>query len=606
MVPRRPTLTSSSPPILDPSLPGRLSRQGGDLPFPKAALGVLLLLVVGLYVGLGAFASPMSDDFSHLASLRQLGLWGYVVKGYTHWYGIYSGWVWIGSIESLFELGSLTRWQPLFQVTLSLGAIFLFLSAFKDVISLSTRAWLTLFIQAAWLSITEGLSTYFYWTTASMIYYGGNTLAVFQAACLARIVRSHCAHKSLMTVVLSLLVFVSAGFAADVAVVQVLMYGGLAVAWRWHGLRHHSRRMAIVTGIALLAFGLVYFSPATRIRMQVESVAYGTHPQSIAVTLSIAAKHGLLTWARFFSKPILYLVILFMPLLGRVPVIGLRREVRLWHILAIGGVVSCFFQALHGWSRGVELPERMIARVYWNMAAVWSLFFIFFYRNPSLSKRIEGHWIYRKRHPVLAACLLLNSNFLGVVESYTAGPACARQVDALYGYVAGQKAAGNLDLAVPAVSVSRKLFPCTDLTGNRNHWVNKAFAEVMGLRSVRSVRLPAEADSDYSKIRSLADARNPEAAFIMGQLCDPRNPPLDNKPSDYSTWEPMVGVPPAKDTTAALQWYMKAACQGHKPAQRMLVGFLAGGLGVERSFGGAARWFLTSRIGWPGPGALCK
>ena len=594
MLTSRPSLPSD-PPLLDRDRP-----EGFGVLYPKVALGVMMLLVIGLYVGLGAYASPMSDDFSHLASLQKIGFWNYVVKGYTTWYGIYSGWVWIASIESLFDLFSLTKWQPLFQVTLSMTAIFLLLSAFKDVLSISTRVWLTVFIQAVWFSITVGLPTYFYWTTASMIYYGGNTLTVFQAACLARIFRTRYAHKLWVTAVLCLLVFLSAGFAADVAVVQVLVYGGLAIAWKWHGFAQNSRRMAIVTGIALLGFGLVYFSPATKIRMQVESAAYGTSPQNVLVTLKIAAKHGLLTAAGFISKPVLYLGFLFMPLLASAPVVPLRIKVRAWHIFAILVGVSCFYQALHGWSRGEELPERMIARVYWNMAALWSLFLVFFYRNPSLSKRIEEHWIYRKRYPLLAACLLLNSNFLSLIESHTTAVECAHQLEARYRHVASQKAAGNLELVVPALTVPQKLFPCTDITGNRDHWINKSLADSLGLKSIRMVRLTAEADTDISKLQSLAKAHNPEAEFMMGQIYDPRIPVLDNKPSEFSSSEPLAGLIPPKDPLPAFQWYMKAARQGHKPAQRILVGLYAGGLGVEKSYVNAVRWYLISRVGWFG------
>jgi hypothetical protein len=590
---------------LDALAPGRLSPPQARISFPKAALGVMMLLVIGLYVGLGAYASPMSDDFSHLAALRNTGFWDYVVKGYTGWYGIYSGWTWIGSVVSLFDLFSLTRWQPLFQVMLSLTAIFFFLSAFREELSLSTRAWLTVFIQTLWFTVTEGLSTYFYWTTASMIYYGGNTLSVFQAACLARICHPRYPHKSRMTAVLGLLVFISAGFAADVAATQVLTYGGLAIAWKRYGLGENSRRMAIVTSVALLGLALVYFSPATKIRMRVEAAAYGTSPQDVLVTLKIAAGYGLLTAAKFFSKPVLYLGFLFMPAFASIPVIPLRLKVRVWHILAILVGVSCFYQALHAWSRGAELPERMVARVFWNMAALWSLSLVFFYRNPSLSKRIEGSWLHRRRYPLLVACLLLNSNFRAVVESYAVGPECAHQVDSLYGYVASQKAAGNLDLAVPALTASPRLFPRTDITGNRNHWVNKSFADVMGLKSIRSVRLSAEADTDMSKIRSLAEAHNPEAEFMMGQMSDPQNPPLDNKLSEYSSSEPVVGPPPPKDPTSAFQWYLRAACHGHKSAQRMLVGVFLGGLGTERSFGNAVRWYLVSRVGWSGGGVGC-
>jgi len=592
----------SEPPLLD-----RRSPHSGRILFAEVALGVMMLVVIGLYVGLGTYASPMSDDFSHVASLRKIGLWNYVVKGYTSWYGIYSGWVWIGSLISVFDLFTLARWQPLFQVMFSLTAIFLFLSAFKQALSLSTRVWLTVLVQALWFAITEGLTTYFYWTTASMIYYGGNTLTVLQAACLARIFQARYAHTTGITVLLSLLVFISAGFAADVAIVQMLTYGGLAIAWKWHGSGAHSRRMTVIAGVALLGLGLVYLSPATQIRMQVESVAYGTRPQNVLVTLKIATRHGLLTAVKFFSKPVLYLGLLFMPLLARrVPAIQLRIRARLWHILAILIGVSCFYQALHGWSRGVELPERMIARAYWNMAALWSLFLVFFYRNDSLAKRIEEHWTYRKRYPILAACLLLNSNFLSLLDSYASGPKFTLQLEARHSYIASQKVAGNLELVVPALTVPQKLFPCSDVTGNRDHWVNKAVAECMGLKSIRAVRLSAEVDTDVLKIRGLAEAGNPEAEFMLAQLYDPRIPASDSNPSAFSESEPLKGTLPAKDPISAFQWYRRSACQGHISSRRVLVDLYLAGLGVQKSFGHAMRWYLISRVAWFGPGAGCS
>ena len=83
---------------------------------------------------------------------------------------------------------------------------------------------------------------------------------------------------------------------------------------------------------------------------------------------------------------------------------------------------------------------------------------------------------------------------------------------------------------------------------------------------------------------------------MMGQLYDPRVAKPENWPTKYSLSEPLEGTPPPKDLLYAFQWYMKAARQRHKLAQRTLALRYAKGLGVERSYINAMKWYLTYRL----------
>jgi hypothetical protein len=310
-------------------------------------------------------------------------------------------------------------------------------------------------------------------------------------------------------------------------------------------------------------------------------------------TLGVAAAFGGITALKFFMKPIVYLAVLYSPVIAENvkpfdPI--LSKHLRAWHIFLLTALLAPFQQAIAGFATGAGLPARAEGLAIWIMGTAWLSLWAFGYRNDTVFKKIRSLRVYPLRGALLALCLLLNSNFIALIQDFRTAPLYAaeqRQRDAL---ILQQKATGKADIVVPALTVKPKLLFFTDLRPSPHDWKNQGFAEYWGVRSISA--LPEEllrseeARRDFqegklSGLEALASAGDPEIQFMLGEIYD-------------TTFAPAKEV--VKNDAAAAKWYRMAAEQGYAHAQRRLTRLYALGKGVPKSYLRAAGWLLRSQF----------
>jgi TPR repeat protein len=224
------------------------------------------------------------------------------------------------------------------------------------------------------------------------------------------------------------------------------------------------------------------------------------------------------------------------------------------------------------------------------MGAAWLFLWTFGYRNEAVFEKIRSLRIYSWRGVLLALCLVLNANFLSLIQDLRAAPLYAAEQRQREVLIVQQKAEGKTDIVVPALTVKPRLLFFTDIRPSPSDWKNQSFAEYWGVRSISA--LPEamlhdeQARRDFqdgkpATLETLALAGDAEVQFMLGEIYD-------------TTFAPTEGI--LKDNAAAAKWYRMAAEQGHAHAQRRLTRLYALGLGVPQSYFCAVGWLLRSQF----------
>jgi hypothetical protein len=296
----------------------------------------------------------------------------------------------------------------------------------------------------------------------------------------------------------------------------------------------------------------------------------GELSKNLLQTAGVAAVFGGITALKFFTKPIVYLMILYMPVITAYMKPfdkALSKRLKAWHIFVLVALIAPFQQVIAGFATGAGLPARAEGLVIWLMGAAWVFLWTFGYRNEAEFEKIRSLRIYPQRGALLALCLVLNSNFIALIQDLRVAPLYAAEQRQREVMLLQQKEEGKTDIVVPALTVKPKLLFFTDIRPFPNDWKNQSFAEYWGIRSIVS-EMPSSA----------GDA---EAQFMRGEIYD-------------TTFAPAEGI--AKDNATAAKWYRMAAEQGHSHAQRRLTRLYALGMGVPKSYFRAVGWFLRSQF----------
>jgi hypothetical protein len=336
-------------------------------------------------------------------------------------------------------------------------------------------------------------------------------------------------------------------------------------------------------GVAFAGFLLLYLSPGTAVRM-------GGGGGNILQTLGVAGVFGGITALKFFMKPTVYLAILYMPVIAaHVEPFDktISRRLRAWHIFALIVSIACFQQAIAGWATSAGLPARAEGLAIWIMGAAWLFLWSFGYRNEKAFEKICSLRIYPWRGVLLTLCLLLNGNFISLLQDLRVAPLYAAEQRDRQASIIRQKSEGKTDIVVPALTVKPKLLFFSDIRPSPSDWKNQSYAEYWGVRSISALPAPllnderARRDFLEGKPEALANAGDPEAQFMLGEIYD-------------TTFAPFKEVP--KDNETAAKWYRMAADQGYSHAQRRLTRFYARGMGVPKNYFYAVAWLLRSQF----------
>jgi hypothetical protein len=537
-----------------------------------------------LFCWLGRYAFPSADDFAFTNDLIANGFWEAQRRMYFSWSGRLTS---MSLLYLSYSLGmeNIYPFLASFTSLLNLTVIFLLLRVLLRDESRWRLLTLSLLLQAVCLASTPGHNEILYWLCGSY-YTWSATLATLCLAMSVRVLRDR--KKGVFFFALLVLVFLNGMLIETMTAMQVGVAFVFTVYFLCRKQYASAKLMAFILAAALCGLLVTLTAPGNFIRMGKISL-----PVRLFETIATAAAFGGITSIKFFTKPIVYLAILYSPVIAaRVkpfdPV--LSKHLRAWHIFVLVVLIASLQQAVGGATMGAGLPARSEGLAIWVMGAAWLLLWAFGYRNEETFEKIRSLGIFPWRGALLILCLLLSGNFIALLQDLRIAPlyvAEQRQREAL---VARQKAEGKADIVVPVLTVKPTLLFFSDLRPSPNDWKNHAFAAYYGVRSISA--LPEEllrdekAQSDFqegnlSGLEALALAGNSEAQFMLGEIYD-------------TTFAPANNV--AKDNAAAAKWYRMAAEQGHSHAQRRLARLYALGMGVPRSYTRALGWILRSNF----------
>jgi hypothetical protein len=557
--------------------------------FSKRSLAQILALVFYnvLFCCIGVYAYAQADDYGFVNMLKS-GFWEAQKNMYVSWSGRCTN-TFLLFLAYSFDLARLYPLLSYMNALLNTAAFYALLTAFAVQISASKKLSIALLFQAVWFSFVPGLNENFYWL-CGMPYTWTAALSLLVMAISIQVLREK--KRGVLFVLLLALVFFNGTILEPTSVMQAAVFFLFFFYFLWRKNTFAARQMAFIFTAALCAFGVMFFSPGNAVRMSATMLSRFT-AQNILQTLGVAAAFGGITALKFFTKPIVYLAILYSPVIAAHvkpfdPV--LSKHLRAWHIFLLAALLAPFQQAIAGFATGAGLPARAEGLAIWIMGAAWLFLWVFGYRNEAVFAKIRSLRVYSLRGALLALCLLLNSNFIALVQDLRAAPLYAAEQRQREASVMRQKTEGKTDIVVPALTVKPKLLFFTDLRPSPHDWKNQSFAEYWGVRSV-SV-LPKEllhgekARSGFRErklagLEALASAGDPELQFMLGEIYD----------TTFASAEDVV-----KDDAAAAQWYRMAAEQGYAHAQRRLTRLYALGRGVPKSYLRAVGWLLRSQF----------
>lgn len=556
---------------------------------------LFLVIFVGAFAYLGTFAHPSADDYSYSMMFKNSGFWGAQLESWHNWTSRFTT-VFIIHVGNLLNFMNNYHWLAIFWLSVSFVAILMLISTLFPRTTRKEKIFLSLLGQSAWLATAPALNETLYWFCGAPYYYT-SAILLLEFALIVRVCRE-IAYKWSFAL-LCLLVVINSGISELTAAYQMFMFAfATLVCWlsSEHEQREATKYMLILLGVSLVCLLAQVFHGGNSARSAVFE-AMGTMPKSLVSVVKVMLYGGAVTLFEFFAKPIMYVVLLFVPFIAENVrqlsfVEKLPFRLRLWHIIAFEILTACGFQAIGGYAVGGALPPRAVGTVIWIMAVQWVFFFVFCYRDVDFIERIRNLKIFRWRAVLLASCFVLSGNFLSLISDYRVAPDYARQLNDRYAFITEQKTKGNFDVVVHKVTAIPKLLFLADITETIKDWTNEPYAAYFGLDTIRA--LPSElvdvarrkdAKRETEKAIELAKTGNIACQIYLARLYDPRIGDFVND-----------NVP--KDGVIALSWYIKATEQGDDNAmQRMLSGLHRRGFGTPDSkpdYIEAIKWYLRS------------
>ena len=563
-----------------------------SLKIPRWTRIMALLFYILLFCWLGIYAQPVGDDFLFRILLREKGFYSAIVT-------LYSTVASRPANAFLVLTGTKIRYAllPSITVALNLCCLYILLSEVNKSLGAPIKAEVTLLLQAVWLAFIPVLSGTLY-NLAIMPFTWTAALSLLCLAGVIHVIRAK--KRGTIFYLLCLLVFFNGMIIEITTVMQIVVLFFLALYFVSRKDRFSALTVGVLLAMALGALFLMYFAPGTTDRiLSTRSHTYPDGIPSLAArlfrTFQVAASFGSVTIVKFFTRPIMYVFLLFLPCLAEniAPFDGkISSRLRGWHIVTLVVMIALLMHSITGWSVGGGLPDRAEALTMWIMGAAWMFLWTFGYRNEAVFGRLRSLRLYRWRGVLLMLCLLLSSNFITLLRDLPLAPSFAAEMKERDALIARQKNEGKTDIIVPALRTKPKLLFPGDIgmIPQESQEGGFGYVEYLGVRSI--IAFP-EPFLDYelairdlqegklSKLEALAEAGNPEVQFMLGDIYDTR----------------IVGVNYVpKDNTEAIKWYRMAAAQGHRAACLRLVRPYAVGRGVPKNYLYALGWLVRAQF----------
>ena len=553
----------------------------------RTALALLCALYIALFCWLGLYARPSADDYNFANAFLEQGFFGMQKHFYLQWTGRAFN-TFLLTLAAPWSTGPLYGLLPLATVLLSLGALYFCVHSLVPGLSARDKTACALLLCAASLSALPALNETLYWLSG-MPYAWATALSLLALALAGRAFRENGRRLNFWSC--ALLLLLNGTLLEPVSVMQIVLTFLAALYFLSLGATAKAKRAVVLLLVALLAFLAMLLAPGTTIRMGgAATVAF--FPRLIR-TLGVAGVFGLMTVLRFFTAPIVWAFLLFLPSIAQVvpPLDGrVTSRLKAWHIVLLTALIAPLMQAVAGWGTGVGLPERAVSLTLWMMGVTWGLLWAFGYRQVGTLERLRSARPFRWRWGLLGLCLLLSSNFVALIGDLGVAPAYRAELTARDELVQSRKETGSGDVVVPLLALRLRLLFFSDLRPWSSDWKNQSYAAWNGVTGVAALpqaicederALKSSLRGDPTALERLAEAGEPHLQFLTGELYD-------------TTFASMEGV--AKDDAKAAAWYLRAAEQGDAHAGRRLARLYALGKGVPKSYLKALLWLLRSQL----------
>ncbi|MDR2180112.1 MAG: sel1 repeat family protein [Synergistaceae bacterium] len=556
------------------------------LSFSKSRCWISTLYVLS-FCSLGFYLYPSADDYVFRSLLRDQGFWQSQITLYTSWTGRWFNTFLVLTASQINPM--LLLWIT---VAFNVVALYVLFSETNPKLPRGAKAGIALLSQAVWFSFVPALNETFYWLSG-MPYIWTAAFSLLCCATLIHVLRSKT--RGVLFYFLLLLVFLNGLILETMGLMQIVFLFWLTLRFMSHKDYFSLHTSGFVLLTAAASFLVLYLSPGTGARM-------GEGGQNVLQTLGVAGVFGGITSLKFFMKPMVYLVVLYMPVIAvhaKPFDEAISKRLRAGHIFALMIFIALFQQAIAGWAMSMGLPARAEGLVIWIMGATWLFLWSFGYRNEKVLEKIRSLRIYPWRNVLLVLCLLLNGNFISLLQDLRVAPLYAAEQQDREASIIRQKNEGKKDIVVSALTVKPRLLFFSDLRPFSSDWKNQSYAEYWGVRSIIALPAPLLKEGAFPegkgvetlgietlgiemiKMEALAAAGDTEAQFMLGEIYD-------------TTFASSKEVP--KDNGTAAKWYRMAAEQGYSPAQRRLTRFYALGMGVPQNYLYAIGWLLRSQF----------
>ncbi len=538
---------------------------------------IFSICFIALFCVLSFYNWPQpGDDFGMAVSVRESNFWDIQINTYNNWQGrIVNTFMW--SICSILPMEISYKFLPsLIILSYIIGAWYLIGSFFKSS-SAKNKILTTSLITACTLAFTFYLHETLYSINAAPYFWCTSLILLASALAVRALNGSRPAFWGcIIVIILNGTVYEQPCIFQGVVAFFAMIYFAAV----------KDKKRALICCMfwlaAILSFCIMYFAPGTAIRMALYDK--GAFFPRLLRAFVVSGAHGLFTAMQFFVKPLVYVFLLFMPLIAK-KIPAAKIKLKIWHIVILTALIAPLMQILHGWTMGTGLPERGISLTLWCMLFTWCILFAFFYRGKLTNSERFINFSRKYRYLFLILALLISANFIDAVEALRLGPAYFAESAARVQSINEQKNAGIEDVVItrlenkpPLIYEDVHLYPETG-----------AFAEYYGVKSVLAIPKELTGNSQAIKeiqngnLKSLTQANISDSwvLYWLGYLSDPiyKNPhglEMTNKAAQY--------------------WHGLAAEKGHPRSMRALSRLI---YTSDKSFHGILRalyWYARSQI----------
>ncbi|MGB5456845.1 MAG: DUF6056 family protein [Gammaproteobacteria bacterium] len=473
------------------------------------------LAVVVVFVLLGQYAHPSSDDFCMAAGVNRYGLFTQLWNHYFEWSGRYSGNALYAVYPMLFGLFDGYRFIPVIMIVSLLLAAAFFLSAlfrsgmFARPVLLSSLCFVAVYLLGL-LSPASSL----YWMAGAMSYQTANILLLVIFGLMIRIARRQRQAQafSILMALLLIVVIIAMGTSETsmLAITAVVLLAFIIhLRSGWVILRPWLATL-IVT---LICCAIVYFSPGNAIRAADFPMRHDL-ARAIIGSLLVSTK---VLWI-WLSSPVLIVATLLAPFavvrlstLSAVPMVATKTQTVL--LLVCTFALPMVLQFPAWWAMGGWPPARTLDAVYFLFLLSWfaTISAITLRFTTTAESHTESPPI---RASMAVAVIVLALLFTAVVLTshgmhrakddlfHTAGP-WHDYMNQRYLHIEQAVADRQRYLTVADYprDYPRSLY-FNDIMHNPRHWRNLCYADYFGLKKIKRDQAASSLDRNryqYSK-----------------------------------------------------------------------------------------------------------